>query len=124
MAELEGTVVLSGMIDEKGFAWNLEAAVPLGLGLDEKAIEAVKQWHFAPAVNQAPPQQVQIEVDFRVSSKQSRWHLIQAQFDVPPEIARPVFVSALYPIGAGVGPEAMEERPPNSPSTSASTELP
>jgi len=111
VAELEGTVVLLGVIGEDGFAHDLEVMQPLGLGLDENAIEAVKQWHFAPNVNQVPPQKIttQIAVDFRLSTKQSRWHLIQVEFDTPAGIARPAFVNALYPIGAGLGPEAMEE---------------
>jgi TonB family protein len=49
VAELEGTVVLRGTIGEDGFAHDLEVLEPLGLGLDEKAIEAVRQWHFHPA---------------------------------------------------------------------------
>ena len=49
VAELEGTVVLGGAIGEDGFAHDLEVLRPLGLGLDEKAIEAVKQWHFQPS---------------------------------------------------------------------------
>src|ERR1700733_13333048 len=110
VAELEGTVVLKGSIDEEGFARNLEVAESIGLGLDEKAIEAVKQWHFRPVVNQSQLSvATQIPVNFRLSTKQSRWHLIQVQFNTPPGTARPVFVSALYPIGAGLGPEAMEE---------------
>lgn len=110
LAELEGTVVLTGLIDQEGFARNLEVASPLGLGLDEKAIEAVKQWHFQPVVNQWQLSvATRIAVDFRLSSKQSRWHLIQVQFENPPGTAPPVFVNALYPIGAGLGPEAMEE---------------
>jgi len=110
VAELEGTVVLKGSIDEEGFARNLEVAESIGLGLDEKAIEAVKQWHFRPVVNQSQASvTTQIPVDFRRSTKQSRWHLIQVQFNTPPGTARPVFVSAPYPIGAGLGPEAIEE---------------
>jgi TonB family protein len=110
LAELEGTVVLTAMIDQEGFARNLEVVSPLGLGLDEKAIEAVKQWHFRPVVNQSLLSvTIRITVEFRLSPKQSRWHLIQAQFDNPPGTTPPVFVNILYPIGAGIGPEAMEE---------------
>jgi TonB family protein len=104
LAELEGTVLLGGAIGEDGFAHDLEVLQPIGLGLDEKAIEAVKQWHFQPNVVTG-----QIPVEFRLSTKQSRWHLIRVQFDTPPGISRPVFTNALYPIGAGLGPEAMEE---------------
>jgi TonB family protein len=110
LAELEGTVVLTGLIDQEGFARNLEVASPLGLGLDEKAIEAVKQWHFLPVVDQSKLSvATRFAVEFRLSAKQSRWHLIQVQFENPPGTAPPVFVNVLYPIGAGIGPEAMEE---------------
>lgn len=111
VAELEGTVVLNGEIDDEGFARNLKVAEPLGLGLDEKAMEAVQQWHFEPEVDQGQLYQtaVRITVDFRLSTKRSRWHLIQAQFDTPPGASRPVFSNAEYPIGAGIGPEAIEE---------------
>lgn len=106
LAELEGTVVLSAVIDPVGVAQNLQVVEPVGLGLDEKAIEAVKQWHFAPAVNQGA---VQISVEFRLPSKRSLWDLIRAQFDAPPGVNPPEFVSAPYPFGAELGPEAMEE---------------
>jgi TonB family protein len=105
VAQLEGTVVLGGVIDEVGVARDLEVLEPLGLGLDEKAMEAVKQWHFQPKQRAT----ALIAVDFRLSTKQSRWHLVRAQFNNPPGTARPVFADALYPIGAGLGPEAMEE---------------
>jgi hypothetical protein len=103
--------VLNGEIDEEGFARNLKVAQPLGLGLDEKAIEAVQQWRFESVVDQGQLYRTaaRITVDFRLSAKRSRWHLIQAQFDTPPGASRPVFSNAEYPIGAGVGREAMEE---------------
>jgi TonB family protein len=111
LAELEGVVVLSGEIDEEGFARNLKVAQPIGLGLDQNAMDAVRQWRFQPVLTQ--PQEarpiVQIAVDFRLTAHQSRWHLIQALFDAPLETERPVFLNAHYPIGAGLGPEAMEE---------------
>jgi TonB family protein len=104
VVELEGTVVLRGTIGEDGLAHDLKVLESLGLGLDEKAVEAVQQWHFQPTVVS-----VQIPVDFRLSTKQSRWHLIRVQFGTPPGISRPVFTTALFPVGAGLGPEAMEE---------------
>jgi TonB family protein len=111
LAELEGTVLITASIGGDGFAHDLNVLQPLGLGLDEKAVEAVQQWHFAPNLK---PEGVnmpntQIAVDFRLPEKRSRWHLIQVQFETPAGATRPVFSSALYPIGAGIGPEAMEE---------------
>jgi TonB family protein len=111
LAELEGVVMLRGEIDEEGFARNLTVAQPIGLGLDQNAMDAVKQWHFEPVLT--PPQEarpiVRIAVDFRLTAHQSRWHLIQVQFDTAIEAERPVFLNAEYPIGAGLGPEAREE---------------
>jgi len=109
LAELEGTVVLSGVINESGLAENLAVATPLGLGLDEKALEAVKQWQFEPQLTAPFRRQANIYVSFRLPSKRSLWHLIGIHFDAPAGVARPVFTSALYPIGAGIGPEAREE---------------
>jgi len=111
VAELEGTVVLRGRIGEDGLAHDLSVAEPLGLGLDEKAVESVTQWTFPPAIIQSSRERVttQIAVDFRLPSKQTRWHLIRVQFDTPPGASRPAFVSASYPIGATLGASAMEE---------------
>lgn len=109
-AELEGTVVLAAEIDESGLAQDLHVVESVGLGLDEKAIEAVKQWSFRPAINPDARHKTvtQVHVDFRLP-KESRWHLIGVRFHTPAGVSRPVFQKTLYPIGAGIGPEAMEE---------------
>jgi len=41
---------------------------PLGKGLDEKAMDAVKTWRFEPATKEGAPVaiQIQIEVTFRL----------------------------------------------------------
>ena len=51
-AKLSGTVVLSVVVDESGKPRNVKVTRPLGLGLDEKAVEAVQQWKFNPGRNQ------------------------------------------------------------------------
>ncbi|HUA19493.1 MAG TPA: TonB family protein [Bryobacteraceae bacterium] len=111
LAQLEGTVLLVGSIGEDGLAHDLLVEESLGLGLDEKALEAVEQWRFAPVLNQGSSYEkfFRIPVSFHLPAKQSRWHLIRARFDAPPGTSRPVFVSAPYPIGAGLSPIAMEE---------------
>ena len=66
----EGTVVLWIVIGSDGRVHDLKVARPVGMGLDEKAIEAVKKWRFDPArdENDRPVAvQVNVEVNFRMS---------------------------------------------------------
>src|SRR2546425_1079694 len=100
LAELEGIVLLSGVIAEDGSARDLRVTRPLGLGLDEKAIKAVREWRFTPGSHQGRPVQVtaNVAVDFLLPSKQSRWHLIRVAFDPPEGASRPGFRSAKYPL--------------------------
>ena len=48
-ARLQGSVILSLEIDRTGRVQKLLPLQSLGLGLDEKAVEAVSQWRFRPA---------------------------------------------------------------------------
>ena len=54
-ARVQGTVVLEGVIDEKGQTHALKIRDGLGFGLDEQAIDAVKQWRFRPATRDGKP---------------------------------------------------------------------
>jgi|SRR5579871_738802 len=67
-ARYEGTVLLSIEVDPTGTARNVKIVRSLGLGLDEKAIEAVKQWRFKPGQKDGIPVTVAatIEVNFRL----------------------------------------------------------
>jgi TonB family protein len=67
-AKYSGVVVLSIEVDQVGRTRNLRIAKGVGLGLDEKAIEAVKQWRFKPGLKNGKPVIVraQIEVNFRL----------------------------------------------------------
>ncbi|MDX1982364.1 MAG: energy transducer TonB [Bryobacteraceae bacterium] len=67
-AKFQGTVVLYVEVDEKGQPRNLKVVRPLGLGLDEKAIEAVQKWRFRPGYKDGKPVAVAatIEVNFRL----------------------------------------------------------
>ncbi|MGE5648250.1 MAG: energy transducer TonB [Acidobacteriota bacterium] len=67
-AKFQGTVVLSIIIDERGTPTNFKVVRPLGLGLDEKAIEAVQKWRFRPGMKEGKPVAVlaTVEVNFRL----------------------------------------------------------
>ena len=49
IARHEGAVTLEIEIDDEGAPRNVRVVRPLGLGLDEQAIAAVRQWRFRPA---------------------------------------------------------------------------
>ena len=55
-------------VDPSGKATNIKVVRSLGLGLDEKAIEAVKKWKFRPGYKDGKPVTVAatIEVNFRL----------------------------------------------------------
>jgi TonB family protein len=67
-AKLQGTVILSLIVGMDGRAHAIQVARSLGLGLDERAIEAVRQWRFDPAKMDGKPVAVavDVEVSFRL----------------------------------------------------------
>ena len=67
-AKLQGTVILYGEVDTNGQLRNIRVVESLGLGLDEKAIEAVKQWRFRPGTRNGKPvvSAAAIEVNFHL----------------------------------------------------------
>jgi len=66
--KLQGTVLLSLIVDVNGRARDIRVVRSLGLGLDEKAIEAVKRWKFNPGTKDGIPvaTDVNVEVSFRL----------------------------------------------------------
>jgi TonB family protein len=67
-AKYQGTVVLWLIVDQNGRPQQVKVARSLGMGLDQKAIEAVRRWTFEPAQKDGKPVAVQInvEVNFRL----------------------------------------------------------
>ncbi len=67
-AKFQGTVMLYIEVDENGKPKNLRVVRALGLGLDEKAIEAVSKWKFRPGFKDGKPVTVAatVEVNFRL----------------------------------------------------------
>jgi protein TonB len=67
-AKYQGVCVVSLVVDAQGNPQRVQVVRHLGMGLDEKAVEAVKQYKFKPATLQgkAVPVEVNIEVNFRI----------------------------------------------------------
>jgi TonB family protein len=62
-AKYQGTVVLWLIVDANGKPRDVRVARSLGMGLDQKAIEAVRLWRFQPALKDGSPVAVQINVE-------------------------------------------------------------
>jgi TonB family protein len=67
-AKYEGTVLLRSEIGADGIVRDIKVVGPLGLGLDEKAVEAVAKWKFKPGTIDGRPVAViaSIEVAFKL----------------------------------------------------------
>jgi TonB family protein len=67
-AKYQGVVVLWLVVGPDGRPRDMRVQRSLGMGLDQKAVEAVKQWKFEPATKDGKPVAVQInvEVNFRL----------------------------------------------------------
>jgi len=66
--KVQGTTVLSVVVDPQGRAQEITVERSVDPGLDQKAIEAIRQWTFVPGTRKGKPVRVaaNIEVNFRL----------------------------------------------------------
>jgi protein TonB len=62
-AKTQGTCVLWLIVDDQGRPRDIRVVRGLGFGLDARAMDAVKQWRFQPAMKDGHPVNVQISVE-------------------------------------------------------------
>ena len=67
-AKQQGAVTLLVVVGKDGRTHDIRVTQSLGMGLDEKAIEAVSQWRFKPATLNGQPvaSQIAVELDFHL----------------------------------------------------------
>src|SRR5271165_750812 len=67
-AKYQAQVVLWLVVDTEGSPQRIRVQQAAGMGLDEKAIDAVQQWRFEPATRngQPVPVMINVEVNFRL----------------------------------------------------------
>ena len=67
-AKFSGNVEVYLIVDEQGNPTHIKIARGVGMGLDEKAFEAVRQYKFRPAMQNGKPVKVDIyiEVNFQI----------------------------------------------------------
>ncbi len=68
LSKYQGTVLLDLVIDKEGHPQQIRVARSLGLGLDEKAVEAVRHWRFRPGIKDGETVDVaaNVEVNFQL----------------------------------------------------------
>ena len=62
-AKLSGDVEISLRVDKKGNPSHIRVVRGMGMGLDQKAVEAVRQYKFKPATQNGKPVAVDLFVD-------------------------------------------------------------
>jgi protein TonB len=67
-AKFMGSVLVNLIVDTQGLPKNVRVARGVGMGLDEKALEAVRQYKFKPAMENGKPVPVElnVEVNFQI----------------------------------------------------------
>jgi len=67
-AKAQGIVLLLLVVGKDGHTYDIRVRQSLGMGLDEKAIEAVNRWRFRPATFNGQPvaTQIAVQVDFHL----------------------------------------------------------
>jgi protein TonB len=63
-----GTVILETTVGTDGHTHEIRVVQPLGYGLSEQAVKALREWKFEPGTKdgQPVPVSLQIEMDFRL----------------------------------------------------------
>jgi protein TonB len=67
-SKTQGVVVLLLVVGKDGLTHDIRVGQSLGMGLDEKAVEAVSHWRFKPATRNGQPvaTQIAVELDFHL----------------------------------------------------------
>ena len=63
--KIQGSVVLESIVDKEGRPTDIKVVKSLDKenGLDERAVEALKEWRFKPAMKEGKPVQVLVSVE-------------------------------------------------------------
>ena len=70
-AGVGGVTVLLVSVDAQGNVTGVRVVTPLGMGLDDQAVETIKTWKYQPATQRGVPVavRVMVEIEFRTSGR-------------------------------------------------------
>jgi TonB family protein len=88
-AGLQGTVLLSLEVTPEGTVASVRLRRGLGLGLDERAVAAARQWRYQPFIANGRPRMDAVEVTFQLEHREP-WLVSGSRFTFP--IVRGPFV--------------------------------
>jgi len=99
LARLEGSVLLSVVVDADGRPGDIRVERALGLGLDASAIRSVTGWEFRPGTRSGMPVSMRVieEVFFRRPRGLWDWHVTSAAFALSSSTVRPVVIRTRFP---------------------------
>ena len=86
--KLTGDVIVSIQVDPTGHPINMHIARGIGMGLDEKALEAVRQYKFKPAMKDGKPVTVEMNIDVNFQSPELKKKMAEARIDEATALAR------------------------------------
>ncbi len=113
-AGYEGVCTLKLIVGTDGVPRNIRVLNKIGMGLDEKAVEAVSSWRFDPALKDGKPVAVEIavEVDFHLYGSQTSQLLQRARAGDPKaelELAKLYFKGKAVPHDESMGMKFLEK---------------
>ncbi len=110
-ARLQGRVELQIVVDVDGKAHEARVVRSLGLGLDEAAVDCVKQWRFKPGEKDGNPVPTLATAQLNfVLGDGPAWRLGKAVFRTDPGVSRPAVKRADFPKGKPHASGAVELR--------------
>jgi TonB family protein len=100
-AKYQGICIIALIVDAQGNPQNIHVVRALGMGLDEKAIEAIRQYKFRPAMKDGTtpvPVQITVEVEFRLYDRKKPIPSTAPSFDtVPGNVSPPHLLNYVEP---------------------------
>lgn len=67
LAKLQGTLIISSVVNKAGELEIQQIIEPLGLGLDDSAVESMRRWKFEPARRNGEPVNVLLKIEINFS---------------------------------------------------------
>jgi TonB family protein len=102
IAHLSGIVMMALTVDDNGMPSGIHVVSPVGLGLDENAVNCMRQSRYSPAQKDGKPVPQKISVALAFQERwDSDWHLSAATFRIADGCTRPRVVKAKFPGATG-----------------------